>query len=108
MALLIFLLTLAQYYYINFPGKYTAKGLPYDSYKKTGIVIQQLAAKNERIFCNTNYMIYHFYAKRNFTYVHSYEEAREWARQYGVQKGVWIKILETPDKIVINEVKHFE
>ena len=107
LALLTFLLTLTQYYYINFPGKYTAQGLPYDSYKKTGLAINELAATDERIFCNTSYMIYNFYAKRSFTYVHSYEEALKWASQYGIRKGVWIKIRETRDKIMIEEVKHF-
>ncbi|MBC7829440.1 MAG: hypothetical protein H7122_16960 [Chitinophagaceae bacterium] len=108
LATFVFFATIAQYYYINFPGQNTAKGLPYNSFQKTGSLISQIARNDERIFCNENYTIYQFYAKRNFTRVGSYDQALEWARKYGVQKGVWIKIRETADKIFIDEVQHFK
>ena len=106
-AILLFLISVTQYYVINFPGKKTITGLPYDSYKKAGIQIGKMTDDGERIFCNEDYVIYQFYAKRNFTIVASYEEALKWSRQYRVKKGVWIKLSEAKDRILIEEVKHF-
>jgi len=108
MAIFMFLATISQYYYINYPGQHTSKGLPYRSYKDTGELIHKLAKENERIFCNDSYMIYQFYAKRSFKIFGTYEDALQWARKYQVQKWVWIKICETPTRIFIEEVKHFE
>ena len=100
-------MSVVQYYAINYPGKHNFKGFPYDAYKKTGEIIQKTASNDERIFCNDPYMIYQFYAKRNFTIVGNYEDALKWAASHGVQKGVWIKLHEDKDRVVIDEVKHF-
>jgi hypothetical protein len=105
-ALLIMILAgIGQYYYINRPGSTSQNGMPYGEYKKTGEQISKLAQPHERIYGNTSYYIYAYYAKRNITAAGSYEHARQLARSDKVKDAIWVRIEELNDKIMITEVR---
>ena len=105
LSITLLIVSITQYYYINFPGPCTSFGVPYASYKNVGSLIQTNAHPSERIFTNTRFMPFSYYAKRSFTFVQSFEEAAALAATHGVKKWVWIKIHESSQAIFVEEIK---
>lgn len=103
LGIFIFTASVVQYYFINYPGKQTASGFPYSSYETTGKQIAVLTSRDERIFSNSPFLVYQYYAKRNFTRANNYQDAIQLARKYKVDKWVWIKIREKKDGADIEE-----
>lgn len=103
---LITLLGIGQYYYINRPGDYSWKGDRYNVYQTIGEQIQVQAGTNEVIFLTgtlpTPEMIW--YARRNIKHVAGYGEAYDFLVTTGQKQGV----LFTGNTSQITATKHFE
>ena len=105
LATALLIASITQYYYINFPGPRTSLGVKYASYKNVGSLIQSNALPSERIFTNTRFMPFSYFAKRSFTQANSFEEAASVAATHGIKDWVWIKIHESSKAIFIEEIK---
>lgn len=89
------LLSVAQYYMINRPGKYNQNGDPYAIYMDIGETVRSTALPDETVFMmgfdtisvNKNNPQIIYYAKRSIKSVDSKEEAYDFMRKFGREKG---------------------
>ena len=88
-------LSVAQYYMINRPGKYNQNGDPYTIYMDIGETVRKTALPDETVFMmgfdtlsvNKNNPQIMYYAKRSIKSVDSKEEAYDFMRKFGREKG---------------------
>lgn len=97
----ILLFGVAQYYFINQPGKKSRTGMAYDEYRKIGERINKMASPQQKIFANTGYYIYSYYAKRSISRAGSLEQSLQFCKEMNVKHAIWIDIKESIDKIDI-------
>jgi hypothetical protein len=91
----IFVISIAQYYYINKPGATSWKGDFYDVSQKTGLIVKQSAYPDEVVFVMDNdmYPQMNFYAKRSTVNAGSLAEAKQKLLQMpNSKKGVWFDV----------------
>lgn len=85
-----FIITMAQYFYINRPGKTSQNGDQYALYKNLGERLKTEVQPDEMIFMNSQSPILNYYAKRFTFKAHNLEEAKEKLHTWNYPKGVWI------------------
>jgi hypothetical protein len=97
---LIILMSIAQYYYINRPGKYNQNGDSYSIYQDIGETIKSTSTADDTIFImgfdesvNRNNPQIIYYAKRNFKPIDDENEVIEFMRTFNRKQGK-IYILE--------------
>jgi len=97
-----FLLTIAQYYYINRPGKLSQNGSPYALFKTFGEKLQTVVAPDEMIFMSEASPMTSFYSKRYIFQATDSANAKQKLREWHYPKGVWI---EQNDNVFISAQK---
>lgn len=104
---IFFIVSVAQYYYINRIGQISLNGDRYDYTEVAGKIIQKNAYGNEVVFVDDSKMRpqISYYAKRTILNATTLEQAKQVLRQQpGKLKGVWFDI----DKGVVVSIRHFE
>lgn len=94
---IIFILNIAQYYFINPPGSTSFNGDRYDFPKTVGLFIRKNAKPDEVVFVDDHRMRIqiNYYAKRTTIKATSLEEAKKKLQvQKGKSKGIWIAIFD--------------
>jgi hypothetical protein len=90
----IILMSIAQYYYINRPGKYNQNGDSYSIYQDIGETIKSTSTADDTIFIigfdesvNRNNPQIIYYAKRNFKPIDDENEVEEFMRTFNRKHG---------------------
>lgn len=90
---IVFLASLAIYYFINRPGNTTMRGEPVTLYKNIGEEIKKNTNPTQRVFANSNgQMVIDYYAKRSITNANSYEEVMELVNKYKIPSAAWFEL----------------
>jgi hypothetical protein len=88
---LFFAAALAQYYFINRPGRISREGTPYVSYRSFGDSLRQVPP-DYKIFIDLKQdPMIEFYAGRNLTLVDSRDSAWRYMQHWGIARGAWIE-----------------
>jgi hypothetical protein len=85
--------TLVHYFHINPSGEISLTGIRYDAYKTLGEQISRQSEDDVAIYLNENDPVMSFYyAKRNFIYAESLEDAQRRHQQSSpVKKAIWFE-----------------
>jgi hypothetical protein len=89
---LFLIVSVAQYYFINRPGKISRDGMPYSAFEVFGEKLKQVPL-DYKIFSHleTNAPMIEYYAGRNICVKPSYDEAKKYMQKKNITKGVWVE-----------------
>jgi len=88
---LFFIATMAQYYFINRPGKISREGTPYISYKNFGEALKQVPP-DYKIFLDIKQdPMIEYYAERNINSLPGIEDAKKYMLKWHISKAVWVE-----------------
>jgi hypothetical protein len=90
--LVILIISISQYYYINRPGPVSQSGMRYDAYAKFGKRLENIPPawpifSNLPEYCP----MCEYYAGRQITVANNPDSALAWLSRNGTQKGVWVE-----------------
>jgi hypothetical protein len=87
-----FILSIAQFYYINPPGPIARNGMPYSAYQTFGQQLRGIPPRN-KIFAHLpeNCPMIEYYAGRNITLAQDSSEAKQLMRKWNIDTATWVE-----------------
>ncbi|HTI93602.1 MAG TPA: hypothetical protein VL727_23550 [Puia sp.] len=89
---LFFILSTAQFYYINPAGPIARSGMPYNTYQTFGQHLRGIPPR-DKIFANLpeNCPMIDYYAGRNITLAQDSSEAKQMMRKWNIDTAIWVE-----------------